>query len=188
MITIFLIDKHALVRAGIRYIIGSTEDMSVVGEAESIRDALDEIARVRPNIVLLEISEIDDNADSALESLATISPDSVVLGLAGAVDEEIHELAIRQGARGVVMTFETEETLLKAIRKVYDGEAWINRRVAGKILKQDTDADRRRAQNCQADHRRARKPRDRKQAFHSGKNSAKSPHGDLFKAPSIKPS
>jgi DNA-binding NarL/FixJ family response regulator len=136
MITIFLIDKHALVRAGIRYIIGSTEDMSVVGEAESIRDALDEIARVRPNIVLLEISEIDDNADSALESLATISPDSVVLGLAGAVDEEIHELAIRQGARGVVMTFETEETLLKAIRKVYDGEAWINRRVAGKILKQ----------------------------------------------------
>ncbi len=136
MISIFLIDKHSLVRAGIRYIIGSTEDMSVVGEAESIRTALDDIGNVRPNVILLDLSEIDENADSVLDTLGTISPESVVLGLAGEIDPEVYELAIRQGARGVVMTFETEETLLKAIRKVFEGEAWINRRVAGKILKQ----------------------------------------------------
>ncbi|MEQ1607304.1 MAG: response regulator transcription factor [Pyrinomonadaceae bacterium] len=136
MIKIFLVDEHSLVRAGIRYIIASAEDIEVVGEAESIRLAIPDIERVSPDVLLLDLSGIDEGVSAILENVAAVSPECRILGLSGLIDEEIYESAIRQGARGVVMTYETEATLLKAIRKVHDGEAWINRKVAGRILKQ----------------------------------------------------
>lgn len=136
MIKLFLIDRHALVRAGIRHMAASAPDITVVGEAESIGNAFADIAQHLPDVILLDLSGLNHGFQAVLESIDSISPDSRILGLSGSIDDDIYESAIRQGARGVVMTYETEETLLKAVRKVNDGEAWINRRVAGKILKQ----------------------------------------------------
>lgn len=133
-IRVIIIDDHSIVREGIRMIIENDVQMKVVGETDNMADALTAISREKPDIILLDL---DLDKVLSLDSMAKIfssSKDSKVLVLTGVFDEELHKRAILEGARGIILKNQAGTTLLKAIKKVFQGEAWIDRTLTTKLL------------------------------------------------------
>ncbi|MDE3088518.1 MAG: response regulator transcription factor, partial [Chloroflexota bacterium] len=135
-IRILLIDRHALVRAGLRLLIESHPGFEVVGEASNPADALTIIAQAHPDIVLLEpVADGDHLEMGALSQLASAGDVRLIIVTAIA-DPRMHYQAIQMGAMGVVNKDELPAVLMKAIQKVESGEAWVDRStMAGFIQK-----------------------------------------------------
>jgi two-component system nitrate/nitrite response regulator NarL len=135
-IRIVLVDDHAMVREGVRMLIGGQADLALVGEAWDRAGALAVVARERPDLVLLDL---DLGAESGLDLLGAIAeadPEARVLVFTGVRDVELHRRAVHLGAMGVVPKEQAASVLLAAIRKVHGGEAWIDRSMVASVLQE----------------------------------------------------
>ena len=125
MTRVFLVDDQALVRAGLRMVIDSQPDMTVVGEAEDGREALDALAVTTVDVVLMDVRmpELDGVATTArlLERDGDAAPRVVVLTTFD-LDEYVFS-ALRAGASGFLLKNADPEELLAAIRAVASGDA-----------------------------------------------------------------
>lgn len=140
-IRVLIIDDHQLVRTGLRMLIESQPGMKVVGKAGNSADALALAASQKPNLVLLDI---DLGAESGLDFLPDLRktvPEARVLILTGVTDLEIHRRAARLGASGLVLKEHAAEVLLKAMRKVSEGEVWLDRSMMSSLLNEMTQTD-----------------------------------------------
>ena len=122
---VFLVDDQALVRAGLRMVIDSQEDMTVVGEAEDGRDALEQLAVTTCDVVLMDVRmpRLDGVAATRLliERDGEAAPRVIVLTTFD-VDESVFP-ALRAGASGFLLKNAHPEELLAAIRAVASGDA-----------------------------------------------------------------
>jgi two-component system nitrate/nitrite response regulator NarL len=125
-VRVLLVDDHVLVRAGLRLLLESQAGYEVVGEAGNRTEALERAAAGRPDIVLLDIDLGRDNGLDFLPEILAAAPGARVLVLTGLRDAELHRRAIRLGARGIVAKEHAAETLIKSVRKVHDGELWLD--------------------------------------------------------------
>lgn len=132
-IRIVLVDDHKVVRGGLRLLLESNSQLKVVGEAGNRADALSLIESERPDIILLDM---DLKGESGLDVLQNLPPDfeGRVLILTGLVDAEIHRKCVRLGARGLVQKELAPEVLVKAIKKVHEGEIWFDRNMMSSVL------------------------------------------------------
>ena len=124
-IRVLLVDDHAIVRSGLRMLIESRPELTVVGEAANSGDALTVAAREQPDLILLDFDLGPDNGLDVLPRLLTSTQARVIL-LTGMRDPDIHLRAVRLGAMGVVLKEEAAEVLVKAIDKVHRGEVWLD--------------------------------------------------------------
>lgn len=125
MISVVLVDDQALFRAGIRMLVVSQPDMDVVGEAGDGREALDVIARTRPDVVLMDIRmPVMDGLTATAELLTQPNPPRVVMLTTFDLDEAAAR-AIQQGASGFLLKDADPEFLLAAIRTVDAGSSVI---------------------------------------------------------------
>lgn len=124
-IRVVLVDDQSLFRAGIRMVVDSQPDLSVVGEAADGREALAVIARTRPDVVLMDIRmPVMDGLAATAEILTQPDPPRVVMLTTFDLDEAAAR-AIRQGASGFLLKDADPEFLLAAIRTVHAGSAVI---------------------------------------------------------------
>ncbi|MCK6068397.1 MULTISPECIES: response regulator [Microbacterium] len=124
-IRVVLVDDQALFRAGIRMVVDSQPDLSVVGEAGDGKEALAVIARTQPDVVLMDIRmPVMDGLAATAELLARPDPPRVVMLTTFDLDEAAAR-AIRQGASGFLLKDADPEFLLAAIRTVHAGSAVI---------------------------------------------------------------
>ena len=135
-ISIIIIDDHSIVREGIRMIIENDDDLKVVGEADNMPEALRQVALKKPDIVLLDLDMDKVLSLDSIDEIFSASKDSRILILTGVVDEELHKRAILEGARGIILKQQAGTILLKAIKKVYQGEVWIDRSLTAKLLEE----------------------------------------------------
>jgi len=133
-IRVLLIEDHAVVRAGLRLLIESQLDLKIVGEAANHADALAVAAREQPDIILLDLDLGAENGLELLPRLRAVASQARVLVLTGVRDVQGHRLAIRRGARGLVLKEQAPEVLLKAITKVHAGEVWLDRILLASVL------------------------------------------------------
>jgi len=133
LIRIILVDDHKVVRGGLRMLLESSPGLKVVGEAGSRAEALPLIERERPDIILLDM---DLRGESGLDILQNLPKnfEGHVLILTGVVDPEIHRTCVRLGARGLVQKDLAPEVLVKAIKKVHEGEIWFDRNMMSSVL------------------------------------------------------
>jgi len=125
MIKVVLVDDQALFRAGVRMLIASQPDMDVVGEAGDGREALDVIARTRPDVVLMDIRmPVMDGLTATAQLLAQPDPPRVVMLTTFDLDESAAR-AIQQGASGFLLKDADPEFLLAAVRTVESGSSVI---------------------------------------------------------------
>ncbi|UJP08963.1 response regulator transcription factor [Microbacterium sp. KUDC0406] len=125
MINVVLVDDQALFRAGIRMLVSSQPDMTVVGEAGDGQEALAVVARTRPDVVLMDIRmPVMDGLTATAEILARPEPPRVVMLTTFDLDEAAAR-AIRQGASGFLLKDADPEFLLAAIRTVESGSSVI---------------------------------------------------------------
>ena len=131
---VLLVDDHAVVRAGLRLLLENRGGYEVVGEAGCCADALDRASGTRPDVVLLDLDLGGDKAIDFFKDLLVAAGCARILLLTGLSDPEVHRRAIRLGARGLVAKQDPAESLLKSIRKVHDGELWVDRVLTAEIL------------------------------------------------------
>ena len=142
-IRILLVDDHAVVREGVRMLLEGQSDLVLVAEAWDRAGTLAHLERERPDLVLLDL---DLGGESGLEMLREIGaacPEARILVFTGVRDRDVHRRAMQLGAHGVVSKEKAASVLLTAIRKVWAGEAWIDRTMMSALLQEARQAPRR---------------------------------------------
>ena len=134
--TVFVVDDHPLLRQGLALMIDRETDLMVCGEAEEAQAALKEIAALKPDILIVDISLKGPDGLDLLKNLRALYPDLPVLILS-MHDESIYaERALRARANGYIMKQEATEKVLVAIRRILAGEIYLSEKMANKLLHQ----------------------------------------------------
>jgi DNA-binding NarL/FixJ family response regulator len=132
---VFLVDDHALFRAGVRAELDSVAgDVQVVGEAGSVAEAVAGIAHHRPDVVLLDVHMPDGGGAEVLRRVRPEHPDVVFLALSVSDAAEDVIAVIRAGARGYVTKTISGLELARSVTRVADGDAVFSPRLAGFVL------------------------------------------------------
>ena len=134
-VRVFLVDDHALFRSGVRAELDrSVPDVTVVGEAGSVAEAVAGIAHLRPDVVLLDVHMPDGGGAEVLRRVRPAQPDVVFLALSVSDAAEDVIGVIRGGARGYVTKTITGADLVDSVFRVQDGDAVFSPRLAGFVL------------------------------------------------------
>jgi DNA-binding NarL/FixJ family response regulator len=145
---VLLVDDDALVRAGLRIILSSAEDIEVVGEADDGSRALAAVRKHRPDVVLMDIRMAEMDGITATAALRRLDepPQVIVLTTFQANDQVMS--ALRAGASGFLVKDTPPSEIIHAVRLVASGEAIISPSVTRTLLSHFGDgqaSDRRRA-------------------------------------------
>lgn len=133
-IRVFLIDDHRSILWGLQRLIESGRPaMEVVGCAESCAEAFKVLVDASPHVILLDIDLGRENGIDEISRLITKSRAKILM-LTGVRDKSAHDKAVLAGASGVVEKEAPAETILTAIRKVYEGQIWLDREATGRIF------------------------------------------------------
>ena len=134
-VRIFLVDDHALFRSGVRAELDrSVPDVTVVGEAGSVAEAVAGVAHLRPDVVLLDVHMPDGGGVEVIRRVAAQRPSQRFLALSVSDAPEDVIAVIRAGARGYVTKNIATDELLDAIARVQAGDAVFSPRLAGFVL------------------------------------------------------
>jgi DNA-binding NarL/FixJ family response regulator len=133
-IRVMIVDDQLVVREGLRMLLENQPDIKVVAMASTHSEALDIAARQMCDLIILDLELGGHSSLLFIPQLREAAKTARVLVLSGLRDPEAHEKAAQLGAMGVVLKDDAAELLLKAIDKVYKGEAWFDRLTLGNIL------------------------------------------------------
>ena len=134
---IIIADDHAVVRSGFMHILNYQDDMEVVATAADGLEAYDQVAKHRPDILLMDLSM--PPGESGLIATGKINEDfpaTKVIILTMYDDEEYLFHVLKNGAAGYVLKNSPDEELLSAIRTVYDGGTYIHPSMATSLVRQ----------------------------------------------------
>jgi DNA-binding NarL/FixJ family response regulator len=134
-IKIFLVDDHQLVRDGIKALLISAEDLTILGEASSGRECFEKIAIEPPDILILDISLPDTNGIEITKRITAEYPHTQVLILSMYTSEDFIFNSVKAGARGYLPKNTSREELLSAIHAIYDGEEFFSDSISRIMLK-----------------------------------------------------
>ncbi|MDT7571605.1 MAG: hypothetical protein QOE05_1779 [Actinomycetota bacterium] len=131
-VRVVLVDDHRLFRSGVRAELGDAVD--VVGEAETVAEAIALVRRTKPDVVLLDVHMPDGGGQAVLAGVATEVPSTRFLALSVSDAAEDVIGVIRAGARGYVTKSISGAELADAVRRVAEGDAVFSPRLAGFVL------------------------------------------------------
>jgi DNA-binding NarL/FixJ family response regulator len=129
-----LVDDHEIVRDGIRAMLEAEEDIVVTTEAGSVREAVDEAARTRPDVIVMDVRLSDGSGIEATREIRANRPETKVLMLTSFADDEALFASIMAGASGYVLKQVKSGDLLRAIRAVGAGDSLLDPSVTNAVL------------------------------------------------------
>lgn len=135
-IRVLLVDDHQLVRTGMRFLLNEVPGMIVIGDTGDGRSALESIAALQPNIVLMDISMPELNGLEATTRIAKEFPLSRVIILSMHANEEYVLQALRAGAAGYLVKNAAPEELELAIRAVARGETYLSPAISRHVVEE----------------------------------------------------
>jgi DNA-binding NarL/FixJ family response regulator len=130
--SVVIVDDHRIFRAGVRAELGDL--VEVLGEAESVEDAVTAIGELEPDVVLLDVHMPGGGGVEVIERVAERRPRQRFLALSVSDDAEDVIAVVRAGARGYVTKTITGEELAEAVVRVKEGDAVFSPRLAGFVL------------------------------------------------------
>jgi two-component system response regulator DevR len=131
---VMLVDDHEIVRGGIRAMLDTQEDIVVTTEAGSVREAIDEAARTRPDVIVMDVRLSDGSGIEATREIRANRPETKVLMLTSFADDEALFSSIMAGASGYVLKQVKSGDLLRAIRAVGAGDSLLDPSVTNAVL------------------------------------------------------
>jgi DNA-binding NarL/FixJ family response regulator len=133
---LLLVDDHPILRQGLAEMVNHEADLTVCGTAENLSQALDQIEKLKPDLVLLDITLKGSNGIEVLKDIKVREPKLLVLMLS-MHDESLYAIrALRAGAAGYMMKHESADAVLVAIRKVLSGEIALSQNMERQMMKQ----------------------------------------------------
>ncbi len=134
MLKVFLTDDHELVRRGVADLLEEEDDLTVVGQAASVAEALVRIPAARPDVAILDVRLPDGNGVELCRELRSRMPELNCLMLTSYPDEQAMVDAIMAGAGGYVIKDITGMDLVSAVRTVGAGQSLLDNRAAAALM------------------------------------------------------
>ncbi len=134
MIRVVIADDHHLVRQGLRALLEKAGDIEVVGEAADGQEALDVVAQLLPDVLLLDIAMPHLNGVEAVGRLQGLGVKTQTLILSMYADDTLVRQALRNGAKGYLLKRAVSDELLLAVRAVGRGDTFLSPEVAGPVV------------------------------------------------------
>jgi len=126
LIKVVIADDHVLFREGLKRVLAVEKDILVVGECSNTAEALQVVARTRPDILLLDLKMPKGDPVDSLFKFAETSPATKVIILTAFSETETVMTAARRRARGYILKGISVPTLVQAIKKVKEGQVWVD--------------------------------------------------------------
>ena len=133
-IKVLLVDDHTILRQGIHALLSREPDIEVVGEACDGLEALDQVARLEPQVVIMDLVMPHMNGLEATRQIRERHPDVRILILSMYDDDEYVREIIQAGASGYVLKRVATEDLVKAIHEVHKGSSFLYPPIAAKLI------------------------------------------------------
>jgi DNA-binding NarL/FixJ family response regulator len=133
-ISVFLADDHAIIRDGLRLILESQGDIRVVGEAANGRQAVNEVKKLCPDIVIMDIAMPELNGIDATAHITEDCPSIHVIVLSVFDTSEYIFKALKAGAKGYILKESAGEEVVKAIRKVQTGQHYLSQEISETVV------------------------------------------------------
>ena len=131
---ILLVDDHPLMRHGQADLLNREPDFVVCGEASTAREAMEAIAKLAPDIVLVDIALPDKDGLELIKDIQALHPGLPVLAMSMQEESLYAARVLRAGGRGYVMKAEGLERLVPAIRTVLNGQVALSPSMSAKVL------------------------------------------------------
>ena len=135
-IRILIADDHAVVREGLRALIGTEAGMELVGEAADGEEAVSLARDLRPDVILLDLIMPRKTGIEAIGEIRDENPDARVLILTSFAEDEKVYTAIKAGALGYLLKDASPQELLQAIRDVHRGQLSLQPSIAHKVMRE----------------------------------------------------
>ncbi len=136
VIKIALIDDHKLFREGVKRILSFEPSFDVVAEADDGLEAKDIVKEYQPDIVLMDINMPEMNGIEATKELLQNNPDLKIIILSIHEDESYVSHALQTGAQGYLLKEMDTESLMEAIKVVYDGGSYLHPKVTHNLVQE----------------------------------------------------
>lgn len=133
-IRVLIADDHAIVRKGIRALLATELDIKVVGEARDGREAVAQIQRLRPDVILMDLVMPVADGVEATRIITACHPEVRILVLTSFSSDDKVFSAIQAGALGYLLKDSEPEELVRAIRQVYRGKSSLHPIIARRLL------------------------------------------------------
>jgi two-component system response regulator DevR len=133
---ILLVDDHEVVRLGLKSLLERHPQFEVVGEASSAREALEQVAELNPDVVVMDIRLPGTSGIEACEQIVNQFPHTRVIMLTSYAEDEMLFSAIRAGASGYILKQIGSEDLIKALESVGRGDALLDPAVTQRVFQE----------------------------------------------------
>ena len=135
---VFLVDDHEIVRRGVADLINAEADLTVVGEASTVKQALSRIAATTPDVAVLDVRLPDGSGIDLCRDIRSAYPEVACLMLTAYDDDEASYTAVLAGAAGYVLKDIRGQGLLESIRRVAGGETLVDPAVTKRVVERAT--------------------------------------------------
>jgi len=133
-IRLLLVDDHKVVRSGVKALLSGTGNIDVVGEAGTVVEAVSVAARLKPDLVLMDVRLPDGSGIDACREIRTARPETRVLFLTSFADDDAVLATILAGADGYLLKEIDEDGLIRAIETVAAGSSILDPSVTQRVL------------------------------------------------------
>lgn len=132
-IKVLIVDDHPIVREGVAAVLERERDIDVVGSAETVDEGVRAAAKLRPDVILLDLKM---SGTDSLDGIGSFVAEGrgILVFTAYEADDEVFR-AIRGGARGYLLKGSPAAEIARAIRQVHSGESYLSPRIAAKLVK-----------------------------------------------------
>jgi two-component system, NarL family, response regulator NreC len=134
VITVVLVDDHAVVRSGLRLLLDTQDDIDVVGEAGNAKEAVFRTRALKPDVILLDIVMPGESGIEALPKLLKEAPETRVLVLSMQDDPSYVREAFAAGASGYVLKEAVDEEVVSAVREIAGGGRYVHPALGARMI------------------------------------------------------
>ena len=153
-VRVLIVDDHAVVRSGLSLVVSAEDDLEVVGEAGSAREAVFEARVLKPDIILLDVVMPDQSGLDVLPTLLHEQPQARVLVLSMQDDPQYVRRAFSEGASGYVLKEAVDTEVVAAIREVARGGRYVHPELGARLIAAEAEEERRAAEDPLSDRER----------------------------------
>jgi RNA polymerase sigma factor (sigma-70 family) len=133
-ITVFLADDHAVVRDGLRALLAAQRDLEVIGDAANGREAVQQVAQLCPDVVIMDIAMPELNGIEATGQIRKRCPSAQVIILSMHASVEHIYRALQAGARGYLLKESAGAEVGDAVRVVYAGRRYLSQKISDELI------------------------------------------------------
>jgi len=134
IITVFLADDHAVVRDGLRALLEAHADIQVIGDAADGRETVRQVARLCPDVIVLDIAMPELNGIEAAREIGHVCPSTKVIILSMLSTTEHIFRALQAGARGYLLKESAGVEVVNAVRAVHAGQRYLSQKISDRIV------------------------------------------------------